>query len=152
MRGVGFELLARPSAVSHRSVVTTTSGIDRAVGTNTLSAADPERVGHDHQESEHLGPRNKWGTVRFAVTLTVTGDTSLTDVMVVDTFENRFLAALTPLPAGCTMTTRNPDVAHHTITCRIPAVVPGTPANPGTTRLDYTFSFRALTSTPPAAP
>ena len=74
-------------------------------------------------------------------------DTTVTDVILVDTFENIYLGAVVMLPANCIISVGSPDLAHNTIRCLIGTVTLGTAGAPGSRAFDYTFSFQALADT-----
>jgi Domain of unknown function (DUF5979) len=97
------------------------------------ASADPARVGE---------------RVNFTVTLSITGDTTVTGVTLTDTFENAYLRYVSSAPAGCTVTPNVPDAARSQISCPIGDVTPGTAGSPGTRSFAYSFAFDALAPTP----
>ena len=97
------------------------------------TSADPARVGE---------------RVNFTVTLSITGDTTVTGVTLTDTFEHAYLRYVASAPAGCTVTPNVPDASRSQISCPIGDVTPGTSGNAGTRSFAYSFAFDALAPTP----
>jgi hypothetical protein len=99
-----------------------------------LTSADPAVVGE---------------TVTFRFTLTISGDTTVTEVGLLDTFENKYLRYVGASPSGCVLVPNFPDRRHDAIACDVGAVTPGTAGNPGTVEFTYDVAFEAVASTLP---
>lgn len=117
-----------PSPTPTVDVLGSTAQIEKV-----LTSADPAVVGEQ---------------VTFRVRLTITGDTDVTQVVLVDTFENEYLEFVSS-SGLCELVPNFPDAAHSSLGCEIGTVSPGTPDAPGTKVIDYHLVFKALKSTLP---
>ncbi len=117
-----------PTPTPPVEVLGSTAQIDKV-----LTSADPAVVGEQ---------------VTFRVRLTITGDTDVTQVVLVDTFENEYLEFVSS-SGLCTLVANFPDAAHSSVGCEVGTVSPGTADAPGTEVVEYNLVFRALKSTLP---
>ena len=86
--------------------------------------------------------------VTFRVRLTITGDTDVTGVVLVDTFENEYLEFVSA-SSICELVPNFPDASHSSLGCEVGTVSPGTTDAPGTKVVEYNLVFKALKSTLP---
>jgi hypothetical protein len=95
-----------PTETPVAEVAGTTATVEKV-----LTTFDPARVGE---------------TVGFQIALNVSGDQPLSDVGLLDTYENAYLRFEQSSPAGCALFEQQPDNAHDLVACEIGDVAPGT--------------------------
>lgn len=98
-----------------------------------LTSADPAVVGEE---------------VTFDVELTIAGDTDVTEVLLIDTFEHDYLKFVSASTI-CSVVPNFPDDDHSSIGCEIGTITPGSEGEPGSVTLEYTLVFEAVKSTLP---
>jgi hypothetical protein len=99
-----------------------------------LTSADPAAVGETV-------------TVRF--TLTISDDTTITQVSLLHIFENKYLRYVGASPSKCVLVPTFPDRCHGAIACDVGTVTPGTPGRPGTVEFTCDVALEAVASTFP---
>ena len=87
-------------------------------------------------------------SVTFRVRLTVSGDTPVSDVAVIDTFESQYLE-FSSASGDCALVEGHPDPSHSSVICYIGDVSPASGATPGTQVFEYELTFTAVGSTLP---
>src|SRR5690606_22152385 len=87
--------------------------------------------------------------VTFRVTLTVTGDTTVTDVGIVDDFDPDHLRFVSSSPAGCVAAPSLAPNGRDAVVCDMGDITPGSPGNPGSQTVTVTLTFEAVASTLP---